>query len=171
MICRRILLTPAQQNPAFIDYLKAGTADAVRRVYGRRSKKEKALIASHLKELCKRYRLKSLSPEKYLAVLISSLEYGIRQTGILTVTVSPKHKYLKVIKSIELGSLGIKAVPVLGKVLAVMHSLADRLYTDYEEVCAKLEYLRVTNTMRYKILSRHSLYSIRNRLLGRVRLL
>lgn len=170
MIYLRLALAEYQANPSFLDYLKEGLAEMTKEIYRRRSKAEKALLAENLKKLTPLYKAKIGSPKKYLEALLASLTYTV--TGdTLTIQVSPKDRYYKLIKSIELGSLGIKATPILGKVLAVLPSLLDRLYTDYEILSEKLAYYQMADSIKYKLLSRYSLYSLSDRLNNRLKLL
>lgn len=169
MIYLRIKLSDKQNNKYFLEYLKEGIADTIKELYKRKSKREKEVLASDLQELNARYKIE-LAPKMYIKCLEESLTFSLRK-GILTVQVSPKNRYYKLIKSIELGSYKIKAVPILGKVLAVMPFLLDKMYTDYEIVVDKLAYYKITDSVKYKLLTKYSLYKLSNRLNKKLKLL
>ena len=169
MIYTRIKLPDKQNNRYFLEYLKEGIADLLKEIYKRRSKREKEILASDLQELSARYKV-DIVPKMYIKYLEEALTFTLKK-GILVIQVPPKNRYYKLIKSIELGSYKIQAVPILGKVLAVMPFLLDKLYTDYEIVVDKLAYYKITDSVKYKLLTKYSLYSLSNRLNKKLKLL
>ena len=169
MIYTRIKLSDKQNNRYFLEYLKEGIADLLKEIYKRRSRREKEILAANLQELSARYKV-DLVPKMYIKYLEEALTFTLKK-GILVIQVSPKNRYYKLIKSIELGSYKIQAVPILGKVLAVMPFLLDKLYTDYEIVVDKLAYYKITDSVKYKLLTKYSLYSLSNKLNEKLKLL
>lgn len=170
MIYLRLILSEQQTNPSFLEYLQEGLADILQEVYRRRSKQERALLRQNLKELNLRYKTKISTPKQYIQAVLSSLSFTLLKTNVLIIQVSPKDRYYKLIKSIELGSYRIKTVPLLGKVLAVMPHLLEKLYTDYEMLTAKLDYYRTVDSVKYRLLTRYSLYKLSNRLQNKTKL-
>ena len=169
MIYLRVNLDNKQANNYFLDYLKEGIKDIIQELYRRKSKHEKKVLAQNLEELGARYKIE-LSLKKYIECLTEALDYTL-VNKVLILQVSPKNRYYKLIKSIELGSYKIKAVPLLGKVLAMIPNLIDRLYTDYDVVVEKLSYYKMVDSVKYRLLTRYSLYKLSNRLNNKVKLL
>ena len=169
MILLQLKLKDKYADRHFLDYCREGVLETVKEVFSRKSKREKRLLALNLQELSRRYNIEA-SPGAYIDCLLKAIAWTVKNT-ILTVQVSKKNRYYRLIKSIELGSYKIVATPILGQVLAVMPFLLDRLYTDYEIVLKKLAYYKAVNSVRYKLLMRHSLYKISNRLNGKVKLM
>ena len=169
MVYLRINLANNQCNKYFLEYLKEGISEKIKELYKCKSKKEKNILDQNLKELNHRYKT-DLTRSKYVKSLIESLSYSIINKTLI-IQVPSKNRYYKLIKSMELGSYKIPAMPLLGKVLAIMPSLIDKLYTDYEIVIEKLSYYKIADSVKYRLLMRYNLYHLSNRLNNKVKLL
>ena len=151
----------------FLEFLREGIAERIRESHF--DKHLKDVLKRDLEILNKRYRT-DLKVSGYKDALCRSLMVYARG-NILTVKLYEKSKYYRVLKSVELGSYMVRRIPILGDILAMMKSIIERLYTDYEVLVAKLDYYRKMDSMRYRLLSRYSPYQAYRRLSNRLRLL
>ena len=134
-------VTQKMINSEFFDFIKDGVADLLKDFFHSKSGLDIKILRDGLSRLSQRYDTK-LTANRYLKVLISSIEVKMHGDSLL-IWLSPKSKFYKIIKSIELGSYQVVAMPLLGQVLAMMPSLLDRLFTDYEIVKEKLNYYQI----------------------------
>lgn len=166
MVLFRTKITEAQSAQEFLDFLREGIVSEINE-FPMDAYTRKALKAD-LDVLNKRYRTKLKVADYRKALCRSLVVYA--KLGILTVKISEKSEYYKVLKSIELGSYLVRRIPILGRILAMMNPFIRRMYTDYEMVVAKLNYYRETESMRYRILTKNSLFQIHKKLSNRVKL-
>ncbi len=167
MIQRRIRLDHIIADTDFLGFLREGIISKINEYPF--SKRTKDVLKKNLDLLNKRYKT-DLKVSNYKKAIGRLLEVSMKGS-LLSVKLSEKSKYYKTVKSIELGSYMVKKISIIGEIIAMLIPLVEKLYTDYELVVAKLAYLQENESLKYRLLMKHSLYQIHLKLSNRVKLL